>query len=525
MLRRAATEAAKPRRGLAGRRRSIPTAIRRCFPTPGPSRVGSAVSGDEVLIQEEEVDETIDLGKYLLALIRRWRLIALVTLLFAGAAIVVAAIQKPTYSAVAQVASVRIITQISFGTAIQTTDEIGRPSSTNRTQRLESYVALVRNPTIAAAVLAELGDDLPRSQRTVGALLRMVSAEIRDRTDLIAITATHSDATIPVRLANAWARVYVSQINDMYGGGEERTHGSVRQELATAEEAYAREQADLESFLETDQRGEIQRRILESQAALAALVEARNRVIPDLVDNIERVDQLLADAQDMSVQVREGGSSATESNALALALLKTRAYARSGLEWDVHFQVGGDSPTSEEIGTDLASLVAALSSRRDTLLSELAALADALDAGKTIGPLARTLGREGEINSQVTTASSEVEERIRSLQAQLEREESKYGQLAVRRDLAKETYATLIRKEAELSIAVRTKSEEIRVAAPASLVTRGGIGTLMLVGIPAVLGGMVGVVLALVLDYWQSYKEGLAQSERHERGSVVGGTS
>jgi len=133
------------------------------------------------------MEDEIDLKKYLLVLLKHWKIIAGITL----AAVVVSAgitfLTPPVYEAKA--------TLLCTGDA-------------------KTLLGLAKSSGVAAGAAEKLAGKLDLSERRTGALMGAVSAAARD--NLIDITAKSTSPQKAADVANAWAEAFTSYATDYY---------------------------------------------------------------------------------------------------------------------------------------------------------------------------------------------------------------------------------------------------------------------------------------------------------------------
>ncbi|MBI4770268.1 MAG: hypothetical protein HY784_07635, partial [Chloroflexi bacterium] len=100
----------------------------------------------------------------------------------------------------------------------------------------------------------------------------------------------------------------------------------------------------------------------------------------------------------------------------------------------------------------------------------------------------------------------DLEAQVRDLQSQVAQQTSQQQELTRARDLAWSTYTNLATKEAELGVAAQTTGVEVALAAPAAVPDQDTMSGALNVAIATVLGLMLGVLAAYVIEYWQGYK-------------------
>jgi uncharacterized protein involved in exopolysaccharide biosynthesis len=505
-----------------------------------------------------------DLGKYVEILFRQWRLIAGATLICVLAGVLVNSNLSRVYQARALVASTKIAASVSFDTAIQTLSEEQLPTTVRMVDpqaRLQSYVQLIRNPTIAQSVLDELGNRLPKEIRNMSSLLQMVKGDVAAKSDSIEILVTYKDPVLAADIANAWASAYIDHVNAVYSGeGTDEVYQSIQRQAAEAKSGYDQAQADLESFLADNRAAEYQRQIDEQQAMIDSLSTARTlsagtiisntiasqlTVFDEQVGNLStqleeaygearKVDRMLLDARNMRDQIQSGGAGAVSSNALALMLLKSQAFATNESSTNLIVQTSPTPASPEEMVADLESLTTALENRRADLEDQIRALSGQLLAATGVQPdpgstvtgagqlsgdqaqaalqsLSQLNGLESVANLDVSGTPMEqkiqqLEGQVNRLQAQLAQEQAREKELTRARDLAWDTYRTLVTKGAELKVAAQTQGTEVALAAPAAVPQNDVVSGTKNVALAALVGLMLGIGAAYFIEFWWSYK-------------------
>ena len=185
------------------------------------------------------MEDEIDLTRYLGILFRRWYLVLVPALVFVVVAGLLVLRQPTRYQGrvLVKVSNPSTIL-VSFDTPITTSSEDPAKMAADWSQRLNTYVDLVRNPAIAEVVLASLGSRVPEAERSVAALTGMVSARALTESDAVEITVTHGDADLATGLADAWASEFVRQGKAIYSGPVEEASASVEPMLAEARSRF-----------------------------------------------------------------------------------------------------------------------------------------------------------------------------------------------------------------------------------------------------------------------------------------------
>jgi uncharacterized protein involved in exopolysaccharide biosynthesis len=511
---------------------------------------------------EESYSLTAELGSYLEVLIRQWQLILGALLACIAVATLVSITLPKTYQARALVASTKIASSVSFDTAIQTLSEEQLPTTVRMVDpqaRLQSYVQLVKNPAVAQTVLDEFGSRLPEDIRDISSLLQIVKGGVAAKSDSIEILVAYEDPALAADLANAWARAYISHVNAIYSGeGTDEVYQSVQRQTTEARSEYNQAQAALESFLADNQANEYQRQIGEQQAMIDSLTLARTLSASTVISNTtasqltafteqvgnlstqlaevyaesRQVDQMLLDARNMRDQVQSGGPGAVSSNNLALVLLKSQIFANDEIASNLIVQTTPAIMTPEEMTADLDSLIVTLENRRTELSDRIQMLSDQLvnsggsspepsiagsnpittdQAQATLQSLSQLKGMESVANLDVTSTPMErkiqqLEGQVNQLQAQLAGERAREQELTRARDLAWDTYKTLVTKGAELKVAAQTQGTEVALAAPAAMPENDVVSVTKNATLAAVVGLLLGIGAAYFIEFWWRYK-------------------
>lgn len=243
-----------------------------------------------------EMDDEIDLRKYIDILIKRWREIVLLTVLVVTIAtagvVIVRFTQAPVYQADASVAIVRTQTEVNFDDRF--TISSGQPGAADVNSRRSALLGLVHSGSIAERVAEELYEQLDRQYREPASLLEQIDARLgvdgarNLQSDLIVISARADTPATAAAIANAWARHYVLEVNRIYGQVPDEMIASVQAELDQARHAYEEAQRALEQFLATSQLSALQREVEETQQVIASLQNANSSALSSYIDEILR---------------------------------------------------------------------------------------------------------------------------------------------------------------------------------------------------------------------------------------------
>lgn len=428
-------------------------------------------------------EDEIDLRQYLDVLIRWWREIILITLsamVLAAVGILLARLILPAqYEASADVAIVRTVSDVNFDERFRTNPEELGADTASLSARRSALLGLVATGAIAEGVIAQLGDTLSVEERIPANLLEMVEATLgsadgtRGDSDLIRIKVTASDPDQAAAIANAWARLYVQEVNTIYGQVPNEVLTSIQDELASAEQQYLTSQANLEAFIAGNRIDELTSLVSVLQQRIEQEVSLQKAFLLQWEDTQEQLATVAA----LRTQIEQGGEGAARSTMVALQTLKMSVYSSptAGLQVEVR-----DLPdvNQQAMLADLNGLLQALTQRLTDLETKIAVSGAQL--GSTQG---------------VTSTLPSTLENLRSSKAQLEAETAKQLQLTQQRDLAWDTYKTVSSKVAELNLTRAAASSEVRFGAPAVA----AIDSVQKVnlGISVLASGILGLLIAV----------------------------
>ncbi len=463
------------------------------------------------------MDDSIDLGKYVVVLFRRWRLLFIFALAATIVAAGVAVFAPPPYEAVAGVAIVKMRSDIEFDPRFKTVT--GDTTASGIVQasdaRRSALLGLVQSGAIASEVITQLGDQLASDERNPAALMDRVRAETLQKGDLILIRVRDQSPSKAASIANSWAQEYERSVNGIYGGSPLDYSLSVQAELTRTRQTYDQAQSALERFLAANRVEALTRQISETQEIAKALADAsqRGQVAVISQESNARVQtlsalyaaqlrgrQLVEDSRAMRDQVRAGGDAAAASNGLALQLLKAQAFAfSSDLPVQLQVQTGAAAATTVAGQmADLEALIAALEKRDLATTAAIAAQSQALLAV----PAAPGLAAGGTFTAPVTSQTvAALQGQVRSLQAELEKVQATWHTLTQTRELAWETYSTLANKQSEVTVAAAVSGSEVRFALPAVPPNQRSSSRLTPVLVALLVGLLLGAMAAYMVEY------------------------
>lgn len=254
--------------------------------------------------EQPTTDDVIDLRVYLDVLVRWWREIFLIGLLFGliagGIYLLLLLAGEDVYESAADVAILRTVSEVTLDERFVTSAE--NPVATTAVARRNALIALAENPALANVVIAELGDALPEDLQNPAMLAAHVGAEMgtpSGRTgdsDLIRITASTTDPALSAQIATSWAQAFVRTVNQVYGQVPDELFTSISREQDTSRVNYESAQRAYEEFLARSRVDEIARTISDKEVTINTLRRGRNDLLSGLVNSAVHARTSIADA-------------------------------------------------------------------------------------------------------------------------------------------------------------------------------------------------------------------------------------
>ncbi|HEX2052755.1 MAG TPA: hypothetical protein VHJ78_03380 [Actinomycetota bacterium] len=302
-------------------------------------------------------------GQLRLLLIDRWKWLAGGALAAAVAMVAYLLLQQPVYTVSVYVVPQRARTEVNYDTRIRTVsadapDQSGLGQtglSMPTSERRLALAQLAQSVDIENAVREQLGDRLPESLRTPGALLRQVSGRVVPRSEMIVLEVRSSDPALADDVAERWAQVYEEQVNQLYGTSLAGTL-KLDEELNQAKQKYEAAEGALTAFMAGTPLGEYARALEARQRLARELVAIQDAQQADLNKIAHRVGLLISQAEALQQQLAVAqDESAAATSAAALTLLKTQAFASSmSLPANLQLQITSPPPTGNQTPSDRA---------------------------------------------------------------------------------------------------------------------------------------------------------------------------
>ncbi len=456
--------------------------------------------------REWMMEEEIDLRQYVEVLLRYKFWIVGLAVLAAGVAFILGSRGPDVYQAEASLAMMSVRSEVVLEPNYRTLSENELQPRTDVRTRRETLATLAKSSVVAAAVLEQMGEQLNGVAASVEVLQAKVS--VGNKGDLILVRASAQEAGLAADLANVWAEQAVAYINGIYGQPSQQLK-ELQVQFEEAQSKYQVAQSALETFLAQNQASALKREVVRRQDLIAAYQQALTdneaalyekdlesdlQLLTDYYAELAGIERVLVDARALEMELRRGGDTpgAAWAQTLAFIGVQSRAF---GVSQQLQVVLEGEAP-AVELG-DVAQLIEVLEEK-------------AAEVNLAIATKGQGLVSVEAITSSVASQSplyehiDELTQEMTLLQSQLEAEQARERELSQARDLAWETYQTVARKLAEAEVAEQAPGSEVRLAAPALMPTRAvGRGRLQSTLVAGVVGGMVGVFGAFVVDWWR----------------------
>jgi len=360
------------------------------------------------------VDDTIDLRVYIDVLIRWWKEIALIGILFGliagGGYLLLNLSRENVYAASADVAILRTISEVTLDERFVTTAE--SPTATANVSRRNALIALAESPAIAIDVINELGDQLPEEMRNPSSLeqhveVAMATANGRSGdSDLIRIVARTNDPELSAAIATSWAQAYVRNVNQIYGQVPDELFTSIAVEQETSRVNYEAAQRALEQYIARSRVDELARAIADKEATINVLRGGRNSLFSQLVSSAvasrSEVAKAIGDAQAQNLSAPIVAEQEEKRN-LVESYLETIYQGQASI---IQQQGARDRKLLQEYYTRWVQVTSALG-EVEALREQTGALVDSESAGSGSSALVLALLKLQAFSSALDTAGTQ----------------------------------------------------------------------------------------------------------------------
>lgn len=396
------------------------------------------------------VDDPFDFRPYLNALLRRWWLLLGGSLLAGLIVFALSFLLPPTYRANALVLVVDPRQLVQFDPRFETVND-DRP--------LQAYPELALSDSILQTLLAEIGPQVTEP-KTREELRELLSVSAGNDPSLLRLTVHHRDAETAALIANRWAEIFVTQINNVLGDQTSEQVAFYQEQRSQARNNLVMAEQSLADFQAINRTAIISATLQTLETSVASYVAAQEE-IKLLQQDITALRQQLA-AQDGALLPAEQ---------LAVLLLYTRAFNGRATSLPLELQL--DSLTTPDVG-------------RAQLIATLDALLETLDA------------TAAELAGQVESLEPQI------LQLQQERQALVAEEVRLRQEanLAMEAYTALARRATEEEITSQDTSRGLRLASPAIEPEQPVAPIALLNGLLAAVFVFAALLIAILFQQW-----------------------
>ena len=411
------------------------------------------------------MEDIIDIGRYIRALVRRWPVILLLTLVGALVGYGVSRLLPPVYEA----SSMLLITtpkfRADFDTRFRSTLELGLNRDLSRT-----FFNLLINPELERRVSQRLSDRFTEEERKPGALATHIrTRQIGGDSSFLAVFAQADTPEKAQELANLWAEVYVNQINELYGLPSQADQ-DIEASLAEAKANLKQAEAALEAFQAQTGVGLVDN--VQYPASLSrqtGLTQQQN-----LFGLYERYGARGQELEQMNLTL---GSYLAALDVLDFLIgeAESLAASRGSTGADLPLEMLNQGVLQQRGQLDVATLRAA------PLAKVLAALQGEREA------LRQTVDR--------------LQAQLQQLQGELAAKSRELANLVRQRKLAEESYLIFSLKQAELNTRSKIQDSWFEIVSKADMPTTPvAPRPLLSSAVGTVLGFLMGVLAALLLE-------------------------
>lgn len=399
------------------------------------------------------MDDEIDLRRYIVLFVKKWKLILGVALLFGMVAFVwTRFVLSPIY----EVRSLVVVTEPRYDLNF---DPRFRTETGTELDFYRPLNSLAVSDEMLENVLNSLEKEDINSEITLDILRSMLSVDSEGVTELIELAVTGQDPRDITVIANKWAELFVIQANQLYGEGDDQN--SLELQVSEANTDLQAAETALINFQSENDQLALNTEILSLETTYTELFNSRGLITETTLDIASFIEQL------QTLQQSDPLSPQDETTLLLLQLKAFNVYQEG-----VQVAVGGQDTS----GKTVREAVEYLQALQTTLSTKSA------DIEEQLGPLT---------------------ERLFIIQTSVKNLETTDLRLMQEYNLASETYLTLSRKVDETRISAQVSSGTIKLASRPSVplnpvAPSATVNTL----IALILGGVTGIVWVLAGDFW-----------------------
>jgi uncharacterized protein involved in exopolysaccharide biosynthesis len=410
---------------------------------------GGFIRALSYIFQRGNMEDEIDLSKYLNVLLRHWKLIAGMALISALAALAVSFLMTPTYEATALIAVTRPQFQLQFDSRIPTLPEQQQP--------YKAFPELAVSDGLLTQVMTTLGDRLEPEDRDLATFRERFNAQAGADPSLVRLSVTDTDPQRVQTIANTWAELYVPYINELY-----------RQQSSNAA-FFETQAAEARNILETAEQALIDYQARNPINIVGAQLAAKQATLSSYYNALQTIPLIVQDANSLKQQLQQqnGDAPATLADELSALYLQVDALnAQTAVP--IQLQVGSSGSLASRTADEQVALLDALTRTLQDKLVEIRQQAAALQPD------------------------------ILALQKEQQAAQTDLDRLTRDRDVARDTYLALTRKLDEASVAAQDTDSGVLLASLAVVPTE---PVAPRKGLNAILGGMLGLIIGVVAAF------------------------
>ena len=413
------------------------------------------------------MEAEIDLREYIKILMRHWKWIVGGAMTAAVATLVVSFLIPPTYETTA----LAVVTQPRY---VMQFDPRFEP--TKNKPVYQAYPELATSDDLLQELVDQL-TSLSGDVKTLADLRKMVDAESGRDPSIVRLTVRSRSPEEAARIANAWATIFITRANDIYGSYSEVQVEHFESQMEQAETDLKAAEEALIAFQAHNRTAILQNQLNSYHQAQADYL-ADQRAITSLTQDIQGLREQLSQ--------QPGDHPTTLADDLTALFLQIKAFnVQTSLP--IQLQVGSAESLSNK---NISEQIAFLDGLMDALQSK------SLEIDKELQAL---------------------EPKILTLQQQLQEIETEENRLTRDQEVAEEAYMALARKVEEVRIAAEAEGGDVKLASQAAVPEEPvSPHKLLNTAVGGVLGATLGIFWAFAVEWWRQAEGAPAQGKRGE---------
>jgi uncharacterized protein involved in exopolysaccharide biosynthesis len=215
------------------------------------------------------LEEEIDLREYIEVLIRQWKWIAALAIVAAVVALVISFLLPPTYEASALVIITRPRYVMRFDVKFETVN--------NPQQPYKAYPALAMSDDVLMQTMAAMKPPLLEEEQDLTSFRKKLEAVPSSDPSVVELHVKHQDAETAAHIANTWADIFVSGVNELYDATDQDSR-FFEDQLVDADAVLVKAEQSLVEFQSRNQAAVLSVQIEALASQLSAYLEAQNAI-------------------------------------------------------------------------------------------------------------------------------------------------------------------------------------------------------------------------------------------------------